>query len=89
MTPGQSRKLTGWRKKLFKELGRKCQICGFDGYLEIHHYIPVSEGGLTRADNLLILCEVCHSVLHGVNKKTFWDERRKSWIPEVNHAPMA
>jgi hypothetical protein len=41
-------------------------ICNGGGDLEIHHIIPVSEGGTNDDGNLICLCEKCHLEAHRV-----------------------
>jgi hypothetical protein len=47
-----------------------CQDCGAKGaaegsaQLEVHHITPVSEGGTDDKENLVTLCESCHSDRH-------------------------
>ena len=78
-----SRDMTCARKRLFKKRGRICEICGYDGYLELHHIIPVSKGGQKTLDkNLIILCEKCHADAHGYIKKKYTDPYREYWIGE-------
>jgi 5-methylcytosine-specific restriction protein A len=50
-----------------------CVICELEGRVSVatltHHIIPLAEGGSNRADNLLPLCEYCHSRVHGKHGK--------------------
>lgn len=45
-----------------------CEICYEKGVLvmteEVHHKIPLSEGGTHDRDNLIALCKSCHSKIH-------------------------
>lgn len=53
---------------------RACEMCGInissemdpDGppYLEVHHVIPLSAGGLDTPENMLALCPNCHRKIH-------------------------
>ena len=45
--------------------GHRCRICGSEEYLHIHH----RDGDPTndRPDNLITLCERCHSRIHAQN----------------------
>ena len=52
-----------WRK-LFKKYKAACQICGFEDVVEVHHIIPVKNGGSNEAENILILCSNHHKMLH-------------------------
>lgn len=40
-----------------------CQICGSPTQ-EIHHRIPLSEGGTNDWENLMALCKSCHARVH-------------------------
>lgn len=44
----------------------ECEICkyGFVPVLQVHHIIPVSEGGDNEQENLILLCPNCHKILH-------------------------
>jgi putative restriction endonuclease len=72
-------------KALFKtKHGRLfCEACKFDfekkygsignGFIEVHHTIPVSElkrGAKTRIADLALVCSNCHRILH----------RRRPWL---------
>ena len=44
----------------------KCAICGSTYWIEVHHMIPKSRGGIAAEWNLISLCKKCHYVkLHG------------------------
>ena len=54
----------------------KCQICKFtfqkengEFYSESHHIIPLSENGLDKRQNLIVVCANCHRELHLANVK--------------------
>ena len=46
-----------------KQEGR-CYLCGRKRAGVCHHIIPVSLGGKTEENNLILLCSECHSKLH-------------------------
>jgi 5-methylcytosine-specific restriction endonuclease McrA len=73
------------RKRLFALRGKKCERCGYGGYLEIHHIKEVINGGLDNEENLIILCQVCHDKAHGKVTKKFLDINRKYWMPGQNY----
>jgi 5-methylcytosine-specific restriction endonuclease McrA len=59
----------------------RCQMCSSEDELEVHHIIPVSEGGSKNNNNLCTLCAECHlNTAHGGNtaeitynsKDEFW-----------------
>ena len=45
-----------------------CELCQQDGRLtpaeEVHHKVPLSEGGTHARDNLVALCKSCHARIH-------------------------
>ncbi|MHC5070586.1 MAG: HNH endonuclease [Planctomycetota bacterium] len=52
------------RRKVLDRDGHRCRCCRSRRTLQIHHVQFVSQGGETRADNLLALCSYCHSRIH-------------------------
>jgi hypothetical protein len=53
------------RKLLVKTRSNGCEKCGtFRRGLHAHHQVPISRGGSHRIDNLILLCERCHSKKH-------------------------
>ena len=74
--PSESRKYMTFRHELKRYLlshrGNKCQNCGcvyktqkdaMDS-LQVHHVIPVKDGGEDNDDNLILLCFDCHQGKH-------------------------
>lgn len=56
-----------WSKWAKARAGSRCQNCGRGGYgveLHTHHIILASKGGPTSPENLVCLCERCHSMMH-------------------------
>lgn len=45
-----------------------CEVCQKEGRLvateEVHHKVPLSEGGTHARDNLIALCKSCHARIH-------------------------
>jgi 5-methylcytosine-specific restriction protein A len=50
-----------------------CQLCGApapfsdrhgDPFLEIHHLVPLAEGGTDTVENVAALCPNCHRRMH-------------------------
>ena len=69
------------RVRYFKTHPNICTVCGYPGFVEVHHIIPVSNGGGHNDENLTSLCEVCHDIAHGKkNKKNYLDKNRKYWV---------
>ena len=42
----------------------RCRECGRAGRLEVHHKIPLKDGGSNALENLLTLCVGCHKAAH-------------------------
>ncbi len=61
---------------IFARAGNRCECCGRRGCrLEVHHRVPVSDGGTDDPANLLVLCKLCHGLIH---EEDF--EVRLDWI---------
>lgn len=63
--------------------GGRCDLCGQDApfkkrngdpFLECHHVIWLSKGGLDAVDNCVALCPNCHRKMHTLNRK---EDRQK------------
>ena len=59
-----------------KRANGHCQLCGSpapfkdkndDPYLECHHIVWLSKGGIDSIDNCVALCPNCHRKMHIVN----------------------
>ena len=48
----------------------KCVNCGSDENIQLHHVVPLVLGGTNNIDNIVPLCEDCHSKIHGWTTKT-------------------
>jgi hypothetical protein len=51
------------RRRLIESRGGSCEICGIPGserQLQVHHRVPVLQGGSDSEQNLLVLCFACH-----------------------------
>ncbi|MFC1595593.1 HNH endonuclease [Gemmatimonadota bacterium] len=64
-----SRLSTGQLRQLLIAQGRSlsiCQECGLEepDIMNVHHIIPISEGGTNNASNLIVLCPNCHTRAH-------------------------
>jgi len=52
------------RELIIQHIGGKCFICGHKKGLELHHEIPISQGGVDRISNLVCVCGSCHKKIH-------------------------
>lgn len=41
-----------------------CQDCGSHSQLEVHHLLPLSQGGKNELSNLKTLCQECHDLYY-------------------------
>ena len=58
---------------------RGCARCGRPpSWCEVHHLIPWEDGGETKLANLIMLCRVCHRLVHHAG----WDVRLVSGLAE-------
>lgn len=48
-----------------------CSRCGVSGRLHLHHIRALSQGGTNKLDNIALLCEDCHSAVHGGRKFSY------------------
>lgn len=52
-------------EKLKSRYGDRCCLCGAEGVpLEIHHFLPLSEGGTDSFENSILVCPRCHRGIH-------------------------
>ena len=67
----------GWaaiRQRELRRAGRRCEVCGRPGRLEVHHPRPLSTGG-THDQALEVTCRVCHLARHHTP-----DPARLAWV---------
>lgn len=69
------------RNAYFKE-HQYCEICKRNGKLvigeQVHHIIPLKEGGSNEWSNLMTLCRCCHSRLHA-ERGDRWKTKKKTY----------
>jgi hypothetical protein len=68
------------RRMVLARDGHHCQRqgCGHTQFLEIHHRLPVAQGGKIELENLITLCSACHRDLH----------RREEVLRAANRDPI-
>jgi 5-methylcytosine-specific restriction endonuclease McrA len=73
--PQNDNKRTKTSKYTFQDIGIfRCEICGRSQawlklvreWLEIHHKLPLEEGGEDTRENLLIVCNRHHKMIHDI-----------------------
>lgn len=63
-------------KDIYKEIVERekwCRLCGGTFGLHIHHILYRSQGGLTKKENLIRLCDRCHRLVH--SNKNYWQPK--------------
>ena len=79
---------------IYKKYGYKCSICGKTNNLQIHHKIPIKDGGTNDLFNLIPLCKDCHEKIHKFKigndnsdiprNYGFNSKKRNVWIEAIN-----
>lgn len=65
------------RRQVLDRDGWRCQNCGRAGLLEVHHPVPIAEGGdIFAMDNCVTLCRGCHIDHH----RRPVDPQRQAWL---------
>jgi hypothetical protein len=54
--------MTGTAKRLLQS-AEKCELCGSNKALEVHHIIPRAAMRLEDEENLIVVCHNCHAKL--------------------------
>lgn len=54
--------------KKYKQDHNVCEKCGSEDGIEVHHKIPLIEGGSDTEDNFISLCYECHKKEHELNR---------------------
>lgn len=52
------------REQILERDNFRCQSCGDDNHLQVHHIKHRCDGGSNSPDNLITLCEKCHYEMH-------------------------
>ena len=70
-----------WKRIRYKYAAEHpfCELCFERGIIvpteEIHHKLPLSEGGTHDRSNLIALCKSCHSTIHA-KRGDYWGNHR-------------
>jgi hypothetical protein len=80
--------------KLLVESRNTCCVCWRSQEVQIHHILPISEGGDNSEDNLIVLCLNCHSQVHTKKSmaKNYTQETlrlyKTTWIDLIKQYPF-
>jgi 5-methylcytosine-specific restriction protein A len=59
-----------FRRQVVAGAGGRCEEPGCGGpVFEVHHKIPLSQGGTDLPENLVALCELHHAAAHGQRRR--------------------
>ncbi len=47
-----------------RERGRCCNCGADEGRRDVHHIVPIAQGGTNRLTNLTVICRACHRSVH-------------------------
>lgn len=61
------------KKVLLKSKGI-CAVCGIFRASEVHHIVPLCDGGENKEENLVALCDFCHDCVPGDRPDGYIDE---------------
>ena len=53
------------RRAVLRRDNWRCVGCGQRRPLDIHHILPLAQGGSNRLTNMVSLCRECHQQVHG------------------------
>lgn len=58
--------VTNNKENIISYYSGQCEICKFNlvPLLEIHHILPLQQGGDNSLDNIACLCPNCHTIIH-------------------------
>lgn len=65
------------RNQIWEKKPHKCVNCGAESNLHLHHIVPLSLGGTNNIDNIVPLCEECHSKVHKLDMKGHSEATKK------------
>jgi 5-methylcytosine-specific restriction protein A len=99
----RNHKIVDQRKKQgLKEGALRCDACKFDfgkvygergnGFIEAHHMRPLhtlSEGSITRAEDLALLCANCHRMIHRARPWLSMEELKELVMGDKGRPPKA
>ncbi len=73
------------RKDILSRDGRQCVNCSAQTNLEVHHVVPLHQGGTNRPTNLVTVCQSCHAGSHEKNvHDPNGETENEHWLPTVN-----
>ena len=72
------------RDKLLVDAMHRCCLCPeHHDVTDLHHVVPISEGGPNTEDNLMVICPTCHAKIHRFRSSYTVDQLRmykERWV---------
>ena len=68
-----------WKRKL----GNTCCNCGSQIDIQYHHIVPIAVGGNHILSNLVCICGICHTKIHGNKRTENWKELQLAGIQKA------
>ena len=68
------------KSEISRLYGYVCLNCGSDTDIELHHIVPLCNGGSHQARNIVPLCYKCHCKAHDKSYKKRGDRGRKPMV---------
>lgn len=65
------------KNEIIKRDEKICRLCintCADGTAQVHHIVPVSNGGIDDPKNLILLCSSCHTYVHQNDWRDFQND---------------
>lgn len=76
------------RKSILERDNFTCNLCRIEntnpGKMQVHHIVPVSDGGLDDGNNLITVCKSCHTSIHKNGWRNYVESLKKN-IEEMEY----
>ena len=69
-----------------KRDNRTCRKCGKNPSKQVHHIIPLKQGGENKKENLITLCKRCHNIADNLFFKYGLRSQDKIWLKQNEEA---
>lgn len=79
----------GYKAAALRQAEGKCELCGQEWRLSVHHIIPRTDGGLSEPENLIVLCTTCHDEVEDCDYHSRKDVLSHKRSREVSMRPVA
>ena len=77
------------RQEIITSRGNKCERCGSDFLLDVHHRNKVYRRGHEIDSDLIVLCRECHTKEHAYDIRTFPDGKYNFVVDDIQERKTA